>query len=295
MSALYDYSEPFSCECRAFGRLQEAGHEELAVCCFGYILLDEDHERTLHDDFPDVDFTGDIDRTREPYLRTRFLGRDDRAPPIRGIVKEFRPHQGEEDELGPAVAKKMLGDISRLQQLGIIRIDVAARQLVGGQICDFSTAITVPHFITSPELNPELTQRMRSAMELETFRLSLGDYLAFDNMVLEWNQEFSNDNKAAIAVQAFRGGRGFPALRSYNLRNAAARDRVLTYVDPRRYNWKWQPRGVRRCRRRLRSKPPGWVYYCGDDAHLARSLRDPWEYGPSLQWDYRNGSIFPRR
>ena len=35
MTAFYNYSEPFSCKCRAFGRLQETSHENLAVDCFG--------------------------------------------------------------------------------------------------------------------------------------------------------------------------------------------------------------------------------------------------------------------
>jgi Kinetochore Sim4 complex subunit FTA2 len=43
MSAFYNYSEPFSAECRAFGRFKESGHEELAIQCFGYVLLDEEH------------------------------------------------------------------------------------------------------------------------------------------------------------------------------------------------------------------------------------------------------------
>lgn len=149
MSAFYDYAEPFSCKCRAFGRLHEAGHEELAVGCFGYVLLDEDHERELHSRFADVEFNGDIEYPGGDDMRSRFLGRDGRAPPIRGVVKELR-HQAEEDELQPAELSKMLGDIGRLQQLGIVRIDVAARQLVGGKISDFSTAITVPHFVTTP-------------------------------------------------------------------------------------------------------------------------------------------------
>lgn len=62
MSAFYDYSDLFSCECRAFGRLREAGHEELAIGCFGYVLLDEDLERALHSRFPDISFNGNTQR-----------------------------------------------------------------------------------------------------------------------------------------------------------------------------------------------------------------------------------------
>ncbi|KAH9995148.1 kinetochore Sim4 complex subunit FTA2-domain-containing protein [Xylariaceae sp. FL0662B] len=293
MSAFYDYAEPFSCECRAFGRLQEAGHEELAVDCFGYILLDEDHERALHGRFADIDFNGDIEYSGADDMRSRFLGRDGRAPPIRGVVKEFR-HPAEEDELQPAEISKMLGDIGRLQQLGIVRIDVAARQLVGGKISDFSTAITVPHFVTTPELNPNLTREMRIAMELETFRLSKDDYLAFDSMMFDWNLDHAKE-KGTIAVRAFPGARGSPPLRSYDLRNEAARERVFTYVDPRRYDWKRRTKGTNKCRRRrLRANPLMWVYYCGEDGKLAERLRHYQVATPTLEWDYRDGLIFPR-
>lgn len=43
MGAFYNYMDPFNCEYRAFGRLQEADREELALKCFGYLLLDEEH------------------------------------------------------------------------------------------------------------------------------------------------------------------------------------------------------------------------------------------------------------
>lgn len=48
MRTLYPYSDPFNNECRAFGRLREAGCEDLAVKCFGYVLLDEESEQQLH-------------------------------------------------------------------------------------------------------------------------------------------------------------------------------------------------------------------------------------------------------
>ncbi|KAI0386000.1 kinetochore Sim4 complex subunit FTA2-domain-containing protein [Hypomontagnella monticulosa] len=295
MSAFYDYAEPFSCECRAFGRLQEAGHEDLAVDCFGYILLDEEYERELRRRFPKIDFTGDIDYPRADEMRSRFLGRDGREPPIRGIVKEFRQQAEDEDDelLQPGVVKEMLGNIGRLQQLGIIRIDVAPRQLVRGKITDFSTAITVPHFVTTPELNPGLTREMRDAMELETFRLSLDDYLAFDEMMHDWNVLHA-DEKGTMELCAFPGGNGSTPLRTYNLRNKAAQERVFTYVDPRRYDWKRRTKGTGKRRRRLRAKPRMWVYYCGEDSELATMLRRPVAGGPVLQWDYKDGLIFPR-
>ncbi|KAK7428378.1 hypothetical protein QQZ08_005135 [Neonectria magnoliae] len=188
----------------------------------------------------------------------------------------------------------MLGDITRLQQLGIMHIDPACRQLVGGKICDFSTAITVPHFVTTPELNPGLTPEMRIAMERNTFLLSIEDYLAFDEMMFEWNY-YHADKKGTIAVRAFPGGRGPPLLQCHKLGNKAARERVFTYVDPRRYNWKWQPKGKNKCRRRLLAKPSKWVYCCGENGgRLVEELRNYMPARQRLRWDYKDGLFFPR-
>lgn len=72
MTVFYNYSEPFSAECRAYGRLREAGWEELAVRCLGYVLLDEEHERVLKERFGhqcyDFGWNGDDlgDRIRDP-------------------------------------------------------------------------------------------------------------------------------------------------------------------------------------------------------------------------------------
>ena len=186
MSAFYNYSEPFSCECRAFGRLQEAGYEELAIKCFGYVLLDEEHEHTMTTQFSNLklEFNGDIEYPGGDDMRSRFLGKDGRAPPIRGVVKDF----GLEDEenLRTTLVRKILRDVIKLQQLGIIRIDVATRQIIDDKISDFSTALTIPHFLTTPELNPRLTPEMICAMELETFKLFISDYLDFDEMMFDW-------------------------------------------------------------------------------------------------------------
>ncbi|OAA72532.1 hypothetical protein ISF_01605 [Cordyceps fumosorosea ARSEF 2679] len=150
MRAFYEYDES-NCECRAFARLKEAGHEDLAIGCFGYVLLDEEHERKLHAQL-DESLPG--------------AGRTATADP--GIVKEYAP-PGEEHEFRQTDAEKLLVDVKKLQQLGIIRIDVAARQLLGCRISDFSTAVTAPHFAATPERNPHLTPDMRKAIELEIF------------------------------------------------------------------------------------------------------------------------------
>ncbi|KAI8633147.1 kinetochore Sim4 complex subunit FTA2-domain-containing protein [Xylariaceae sp. FL1651] len=283
MSAFYNYSDPFSSECRAFGRLQEDGYEELAIRCFGYLLLGEDHERAMMDQFSPLklDFNGDIYCQGREEVRSRFLGKSGRPPPIRGIVKEFGPS---DEDLRTKDVRRILQDVIRLQQLGIIHIDVAHTQIISGKICDFSTAITVPHFVTTPELNPCLTPEWIAAMEFETFQFSINDYWEFDEMVRVWNDE-QEDGKNQISVHAFPGGIGCRI--KYDLRRTPARDRVYSLVDPRSYDWRTsaanpgngttgaldgrnlgrrtkgsshgKPRGaISKTHRRLNTKPPRW-------------------------------------
>lgn len=331
MTTLYNYSEPFSCECRAFGRLKETGHEELAVKCFGYLLLDEEHERAMMKQFHGInsnflDFNGSLDSARPDLLelRWRFLGKDGRPAPIRGIVKEF----GKADEpLHTRFARKILRDITRLQQLGMIDIDVAHRQFINGKISDFSTAITIPHFLTNPELNPLLTPEWVSAMEFETFQFSVNDYGNFDDMVRQWNWELDEQDEQAnakkkLAVYAFPNRNG--ANIKYNLRSTASRERVFSLVDPRLYDWRKYDgssvqctMGVRRCeakgrklrsmtksrnsgnfkklgsnvRPRLDSKPPRWYYDCDKNAAVRLILGG---MQSSLKWEVKDGLIFPR-
>ncbi|EMR67738.1 hypothetical protein UCREL1_5255 [Eutypa lata UCREL1] len=135
ISALYNYMEPFNAECRAFGRLQEAGCEELAVRCFGYVLLDEDHERAMMTqfDFDKWSFNGDIEESGyidEEEQRLLYPGKNGRPPPFRCIVKAFGRSidEDEGDVLRQGLARQLLRSVIKLQKLGIIEIDVAIRQ-----------------------------------------------------------------------------------------------------------------------------------------------------------------------
>lgn len=156
--------------------------------CFGYLLLEEANERAMMSQFKDhrIKFNTNTLFTRGVYMRGRFLGKDGRPPPIRGIVKEFGQR---EKELSMRTLRSILKDMIQMQKLGIIKLDVANRKLINSKIADFSTAITFPRFITSPEMNPHLTPEMVSAMELKTLLFSRKDYEEFDQMVGMWNRE----------------------------------------------------------------------------------------------------------
>ncbi|KAK3395000.1 kinetochore Sim4 complex subunit FTA2-domain-containing protein [Podospora didyma] len=317
--AFYNYSEPFCAECRAYGRLQEAGHEDLSIQCFGYVLLDEKHEDSLMKQFPELRhaINGNyqtIDSV-EIFSRKRFLGKDGRPPPIRCLVKEF----GHEcDALQAKDAKQILKDIIRLHQLGIIDIDIADRQIINGKIGDFSTAITVPHYLTTPALNPHLAPEWISAMEKELFVFSSNDYWVFDAMVDEVNQELSMEHdeehdeesgetqnsirKKRIEVFAFPPGKGNRPTR-YDLRGTTTRARLYTLADPRRYNWR-DPvkRGNSRARpedgsqkphQRLQAQPPRWYLdFSRKEAERLRQIAFA-GFTNQLAWTFKEGHIFP--
>ncbi|CAG9949076.1 unnamed protein product [Clonostachys rosea f. rosea IK726] len=309
-TAFYNYSEPFTSECRAFGRLREAGCEELAVKCFGYVLLDEEHERAMLSQFSNVELNGSACCPGADDMRSRFLGRDGRPPPIRGIVKEFGPAM---ENMRNLDMRRILRDMVGLQQLGIVHIDVADRQIIGGKISDFSTAMTVPHYLLTPELNPHLTPEWISAMEYEAFQFSLNDFMAFDEMARIWNDEHP-EQKTKISFRALPSS--YVYCEGYNLRSTPSREAVYSLVDPRLYDWKASTvgektrstkgnvgtkksgsgkhsQGVSKSRRRLQAKPPRWYYDCSQKT--AADLKSIHNFTTSIEWVFRDGHIFPQK
>lgn len=327
MTAFCNYSEPFNCECRAFGRLQEAGWEALAVKCYGYILLDEEHERALTEQcgrlgVAKIRFDGSLSYSGPN--RSRFPGKDGRAPPIRGIVKEFGVTNA---PLRVKHVRKLLRDVIRFQQLGVIRIDPAHRQLVNGKLCDLSTALTVPHFLLNPELIPHLTPNWIPAIEFEAFQFTMADYWDIGEMVVEWNSDVDEGEvvgkKISFFVFSDQGQAYTEGYRAkYSLRNTRARTCTYALVDPRRYNWKSSAAGPgtpatkapegktsgqttngsiygtreevisKPRRRRLQAKPPRW--YLDTNSKKAKDLKDSISFCTSIGWEYKDGYIFPR-
>ncbi|KAI1387201.1 kinetochore Sim4 complex subunit FTA2-domain-containing protein [Hypoxylon trugodes] len=222
-------SEPFNCECRAYGRLREAGYEDLVTKCYGYVLLNEEQEHAAKKFFCGLDDLADLDdinnRLEIEYPgddwvepRKRFLLKDGREAPVRCIIKEF----GQGTKLTTRLARKLLKDIIKLQQLGIIDLDLADRQIINGKISDFSCAVTLPHFpLSLADLGPG--PRGKDNLELEIFCTCISDYWDFDQMICEWNL----DNKDNIKVRAI------PRESRYDLRRQPTR-RFYTLVDPRK-------------------------------------------------------------
>ncbi|KAH7134040.1 kinetochore Sim4 complex subunit FTA2-domain-containing protein [Dactylonectria macrodidyma] len=308
MAAFSSFSEPFNAECRAYGRLEEAGHTELAIQCFGYVLLDEEHERILLSQWEVLDIeyklVGFLD------MRARFKGKtkSGQPAPIRGILKEF----GQQNEdLRQGTARKILRDIVKLQQLGIIRLDVGHRQLINGKIADFSTVITTPHYLTNQELRANLKPEGKAAVEFDSFRTSLYDYWGFEDMIAEWNDEHK-DPKDQLSVYAFT--RMWGRRPRYSLRSTPGRNRIYSLVDPRKhYDWKPSvlrelqnqgkssgglkskspPGDVSKTRRKLDAKPPRWYYDC--DGAVSANLRGRTGWQRGMLWTYKNDRFVPFR
>lgn len=311
-AVFYEYLDPFNNECRAFGRLHESGHPELAVDCYGYVLLDEAHERALRDRFPGPEleeiFQGDSGSRRQ-----EFLTKDGKLPPIRAIVKEFGSGV---DRLRNRQMSKTLKDMIQLQQLGIIGLDLAKRQLINGKLCDFSLAMTTPHFAMNPEMHPHLTPQGIAKMEFDLFLFSARDYGLFDEMIWEWNM-CHRLHKDQVSVKAFPQEYGHPG--TYNLRRAvspATRERVFTHVDPRLYDWRAAAQGrdessaggpangqsskgsssgrsvakVSKTRRRFK-KPPRWHYEGSKE--LMEKMGKSRHHDQHFTWVFKRGFFFP--
>lgn len=330
MSAVYNYSEPFNAECRAFGRLQETNHEELAIRCHGYVLLDQENEAAMMAkcNLDKWRFNGDGDfcgyEEGEVENRLRFVGEKGRPPPFRCIVKDFGAVIDDEEETSPhfsqRTARQMLQVTIKLHKLGIIDHDARICNLVDEKFSDFSTAITTPHFMTSPELNPKLTPAMVEAMRKATFESCVNDYLILDSEVFEWNRDYAK-TRGRISIEAYPGGQRMHHNARHDLRNQAFKKRLYTFADPRKYDWTacaikaaptskrrgpgriakvvkprpGQSKGSKSRLRQLTASPDMWYYdYQERDekwAALTRRSRGTIPHG--LRWNYADGGIYP--
>lgn len=134
IAVLRDHSDPFSCECRAYGRLIEKNvNGKVAVRCYGYLMLPADREDELRERFGVTSW----DRPHEEYLEPVS-----KREPLRAIVKDLVT-----EDVPPTVktAKKMLSDLRKVRKSGIYVMDIRPRNYKGGRLIDFSAAITTPH------------------------------------------------------------------------------------------------------------------------------------------------------
>lgn len=276
--AIHQYVDPFYAECRAYGRLQETGHEDLALKCHGYVLLDSKHEEALR---------GKEDREGSVVSYRPFYVHGDEEPPrVRCIIKEL----GSPLSLTQGMAYRLLDDVKSLHQLGITGLDLKLEQIINGKIADFSMALTFPHFVMSPQLDLNLPIEWRQISEVITWRHFYWDYIGIHEIVNEWNDLHADHPETKIAFsldsQAPR----------YGLRKLPGR-RFMP-VDPRSCIWerrKARRRQDKRGRRdvqkvRLFKNPPRWHF----NRHALDELNKMQGVRCNVAWEYRNGVIFPK-
>jgi len=161
---LVHHKDPFYSECRAFGRLKEARREDLAVHCYGYIVVDSKHEE---------------DVLRRFQIASWNRSKGDEGKPIRAIVKEL---VRSDQPFVPKMIPKMMRDLRAINSLGIQVWDVKDDMYLGGILLDLSQARTVPHI----ELD------LQSGIWERSFIISEGtsDYENFDGNVIDhWNRD----------------------------------------------------------------------------------------------------------
>ena len=161
-SLIQAHKDPFYNECRAYGRIAEAGlNGKIAAYCYGFLTI----PAAMEDYFKQEFHVATWDRPAEDYEKPAALRR-----PLRAIVKELVT---DEAEFTAKDIKKMLGHLKRLARLGIYPRDVRARNYRAGLLVDFSTAMTEPHY------------RFEILSEASLADLKSEDLLLFDSMIQE--------------------------------------------------------------------------------------------------------------
>lgn len=142
--AYVGYFDPFDCECRAYGRLQQERREDLAVCAHGYLFLTPEQERAVT-----AVIDGDSLDLPDPAYDSLLVARgiwgrheEHRGQFVRAIVKDLIEdcEPFEEDQ-----APQLWHDMEALHSVGILVRDIHMGNYMGGKLVDFSLAWTMYH------------------------------------------------------------------------------------------------------------------------------------------------------
>ncbi|ETS81993.1 hypothetical protein PFICI_06995 [Pestalotiopsis fici W106-1] len=213
---------PFFSECRVYGRLKETRNEDLAVKCYGYLILDESYSESM----------------RKAGIKERCLIDDDYfwqwpeedAPPspypARALVKEL---MDPEVTFLPGDVARMKRDLVRLHRIGIVQGDIKQDAYLNARLTDFSRSRTVPHFL----LDKALAYLSIKKIEAHT----INDYFHFDEQLDCYDLGGGPRIDDRILLQTSR----------YNLRKAPSRAEmerrsIKFFAD--RYKWKPSPEDV---------------------------------------------------
>ncbi|KAK4198120.1 kinetochore Sim4 complex subunit FTA2-domain-containing protein [Triangularia verruculosa] len=159
-----DYLTPFSCECRAYGRLKQDEREDLAVKSHGYLLLTQEQEvevtLAMGVDDEQLDEPDSLLDEPDSHLNgNNFWCRSEqhRGHPIYAIVKEFIP-SGLGHFSQPQVSQ-LWSEVEELHKLGILVRDLHVRNYMNGKLVDFSRAWTMYH--PCLDINPDSLDWLR--------------------------------------------------------------------------------------------------------------------------------------
>ncbi|KAI1355928.1 kinetochore Sim4 complex subunit FTA2-domain-containing protein [Xylaria sp. FL0043] len=167
-TAVFHALDPFANECRAYGRLEETNNASIGVACYGYLLLSPDS-------YEDLDFA---DFRNLNWVEFKDGDYDPRKPkaPIRTLVKEYIESY---NPFTPDMIQEMLRNLKLLHKHGIVHRDIRADNYIEGQLVDFSTALTAPHFLLDMELGYNDLE--------EIYSYEVEDGYDFDSMIDRWS------------------------------------------------------------------------------------------------------------
>ena len=148
--------DPFFNECRAFGRIIEAGlNGKVAVSCHGHLTVSAELEDELKRRFDVKEWHRPEPEYEEPVFRRQ---------PFRAIVKTLLPTRLSMDS---KLVGKALRDLKRMRRLKVYAMDIRARNYVAGILVDLSNAITEKNYLFY--VSPAWRVRLYQKEDLEYF------------------------------------------------------------------------------------------------------------------------------
>lgn len=190
-----DYLKPFSCECRAYGRLKQEGREDIAVRAYGYVLLTPDQElrvtETSEEDYEDDSAPGGEAKVLDGDNQ---WGRYDchRHEPLRAMVKEFVDEST--SNFISAQVPQIYDDLETLHSLGILIRDIHPGNYLGGKLIDFSRSWTMRHPCLEHATDRVICElRKEELREFWKFLWAWSNYNDPDLEVPGWLKPYAND------------------------------------------------------------------------------------------------------
>ena len=169
------HMDPFFNECRAFGRIIEAGlNGKVAVSCYGHLTVSAKLEDELKKRFGVKKWLRPESEYEEPVSRRQ---------PFRAIVKTLLPTRLSMDSKFVA---KALRDLKSIRRLKVYVMDIRARNYVAGTLVDLSNAITEKHYLFY--ITPLWRVRLFKKEDLEYF-----DGMIEELGIQTWERALPND------------------------------------------------------------------------------------------------------